>query len=77
MYATPPSGPIFRRGDISTTVVTVVPPVPKKGSPLEAYRRELSEDVPPGAATVGTAGTLLVVEQSSLEILPRRGCDTW
>ena len=45
--------------DISTVEIV---PVPKR-STLETYRRELSEHVSFGIGT----GTLLVVEQSSLE----------
>ena len=52
--------------DISTVGIVPVP----KGSTLETRRRELSEDVWFG---IGTVGTLLVVEQSTLENRPR-GC---
>ena len=38
-----------------------------KMSALETPTRELSEDVLFGIGTIGTIGTLLVVEQSSLE----------
>ena len=53
--------------DISTAVEIV--PVPKR-SALKKSRREFSEDMTLGSATIGS---LLVVEQLSLEIRPRRG----
>ena len=48
--------------DISTVGMVSVP----KSSALETYRRELSDDVSFGVGT----GTLLVVEESSLEKRP-------
>ena len=51
--------------DISTVEIVWVP----KRSALETYRRELSED-----ASFGV-GTLLIVEQSSLENRLRKVCD--
>ena len=53
--------------DISTVGIV---PVPKR-SALETFCQVLSEDVSFGIGTVGTVGTLLVVEQSSLENCPR------
>ena len=53
--------------DISKVGTVSVP----KRSALEPSRRDLSEDVSFG---IGTIGTLLAVEQSSLENRPR-GCD--
>ena len=44
-----------------------------KMSALETPTRELSEDVLFGIGTIGTIGTLLVVEQSSLENRPGEG----
>ena len=52
--------------EISTVGIRAVP----KRTPLEKSRRELSEDVSFGIGTIGTVGTLLVVEQSSLETTP-------
>ena len=67
MCITPPPGRLSML-HVSTAVEIVS--VPKR-SALEASRRELSEDVPFGT------GTLLVVEQSTLERrTPQRGGDT-
>ena len=54
---------------VDISIVGIVP-VPKR-SALETSRQVLSEDVSFGIGTVGTVGTLLVVEQSSLENCPR------
>ena len=56
----------FSMLEISTVGIRAVP----KRTPLEKSRRELSEDVSFGIGTIGTVGTLLVVEQSSLETTP-------
>ena len=54
---------------VDISIVGIVP-VPKR-SALETSRQVLSEDVSFGIGTVGTVGTLLVVEQSTLENRPR------
>ena len=55
---------------LQCTAVGIVVPVPKT-STLETSRRELPEDVPIGIGTIGTIGTLFIVEQSTLENRPR------